>query len=272
MADELTLDDMDVVAKKDHYSFSQVNTFLRCPYQYAFRYLLSYKVPPISALVFGSSMHETLEDNYVQKIESYIDIPVGEAQARFANHWEVNMVKNVGMEFDEGESRESMLDEGTRMIAGYHEVIAPTIQPVVVEEPFTVSMPNISKPFVGRIDLIDINDIVVDHKNTKRAGIQSAVDKDFQTTMYYKAFISKYSKMPKGFEMHYLVRTKKPQYLKIHTTRTADNISAFEHTCSKVTESIERGIFYPNPHNFMCSEKGCGYWKFCKGGSQSVPF
>ena len=45
----------------DHFSYSQLSTFLACPLQYRFRYVEL--IPPAfttSALVFGSSIHEAV--------------------------------------------------------------------------------------------------------------------------------------------------------------------------------------------------------------------
>jgi len=273
MADEeLSLDDL--FEARDHYSFSQINTFIRCAYQYLFRYILGYKIPPPSALVFGSTTHEALEYNFKQKIESHQDVELSKVQGAWANQWDLNLKKNVGMEFAEDETKDSMLDEGIKLITNYHELVAPTIQPLVVEEPFpdNLIIPGISKPIVGRIDLIDDKDFIIDHKTSKKSPTQDTINKDGQLTMYSMAYKEKYKELPKGLRMDYLVRTKKPQYPQYPTTRTEAHIEAFKVTLVQVVRAIEAGIFYPNPHNYLCSEKSCGFWKFCEGGKIKVNY
>jgi RecB family exonuclease len=266
--DELTL--ADLAEERGHYSHSSVNTYVRCPYQFLFRYILGKKIPPPSALVVGSTVHETLEYNYKQKIESFTDIPVSKIQEKWASQWELNLKK--GIEFEEGETRESLLDEGIKLVAGYQEVVAPTIQPVVVEESFTLIFPNVSKPIIGKIDLIDDKDAIIDHKTAGRTPTQDVVDKDSQLSMYSLAFYEKYRTLPKNLILSYLVKTKKPQYPQLETKRTLDNFVALKHNVAQVVRCIENGIFFPNPHNYFCSKGSCGYYPLCEGGKIKVKY
>jgi len=61
---------------KKYLSFSQLSMFLRCPRQYEFRYIHGLKIPPSGAMVQSKVRHQTLEQNYRQKIQSSKDLRV----------------------------------------------------------------------------------------------------------------------------------------------------------------------------------------------------
>lgn len=270
MSDDLSLDDLEVagdqkIVQRDHFSWSQINMYLRCPLQYYFRYIMGFKQPPAASLVFGSTSHEALEHNYKQKIESRADLAVKDVQDFWASRWDANLKTSVGLEFDEDENRATLLDVGVRLIGEYQTLVAPTIQPMVVEEAFTITIPNVDKPIIGRIDLIDDKDILIDHKNVKREGTQAKVDVDGQLTMYDMVHVEKYQCHAKGLEMDYLVKTKKPKFVRLSTTRTDDQISRFKNTVASIATAIKQESFYPNNQNFMCSKAFCGYWDKCEG-------
>jgi ATP-dependent helicase/DNAse subunit B len=65
---------------KSYISVSQVKTYLRCPLQYYFSQIEGLKLPPKSALAFGSVTHKSVEVNYKQKLDSHEDLPVEHIQ------------------------------------------------------------------------------------------------------------------------------------------------------------------------------------------------
>ena len=48
----------------EYLSFTQIRTFLTCPLQYKYRYVLKIPVPTSAAASFGSSIHLTLQKFY----------------------------------------------------------------------------------------------------------------------------------------------------------------------------------------------------------------
>ena len=50
----------------EYLSYSQIETFMTCPLQYKYRYILKIPIPPTAAGSFGTSIHLTLQKFYEQ--------------------------------------------------------------------------------------------------------------------------------------------------------------------------------------------------------------
>ena len=119
-----------------HFSFSQLNMFLRCPKQYEYRYILGIKTPPSLPLASGKAIHEAFEFNSKYKIRTGEDMPIDAVldAAATAHDREMQDVedtpKNKGVDKDENAA-----------IAGlYRRNQAPNIEPIAVEFPFRIEL------------------------------------------------------------------------------------------------------------------------------------
>ena len=61
------------VKQPEHYSASQISTYLRCPMVYFYRYIKGLKRPATGHLHLGTAFHYAQEINYKQKIDSRKD-------------------------------------------------------------------------------------------------------------------------------------------------------------------------------------------------------
>ncbi len=66
-----------------HISNSQIDTYLRCGRQWAYRYILNLKSPPSGSLTTGSSAHESLALNFEQKKETGNDLAFSDIEGKF---------------------------------------------------------------------------------------------------------------------------------------------------------------------------------------------
>jgi CRISPR/Cas system-associated exonuclease Cas4 (RecB family) len=64
------------MTEKQHISASQIKTYMRCPKQWYFRYIEGLKIPPKGAPWNGTKIHETVDFNYSQKINTFQDKPI----------------------------------------------------------------------------------------------------------------------------------------------------------------------------------------------------
>jgi hypothetical protein len=252
--------------KKPHLSFSQIAMFLRCPKQWEFRYVQNLKIPPSGALILGSSWHETIELNYVQKITSDVDLPLDDMKDSFSDIWTKKTEKE---EIDFGEDKPGDLkDLGILITNVHHQNIAPRVKPALVEEEFRISLgEDFPYELLGYFDVIEKDGTVADNKSWKRAKSQADVDKDLQLSAYALGYRVKYGKAEKSLRFDAVIKNKKPKAIQLVTTRTNEDCRWLLGLIEKVADGIIKEAFYPNPNGWHCSKKWCGYWDKCKGSA-----
>jgi putative RecB family exonuclease len=231
--------------------------YLRCPLQYKFRYIDGLKIPPVSALTLGKSIHSALETNYKQKIGTKTDLSTEQVLDLFSDKWETEVKETV---FEEGEKPGVVKDDGIKLVSAYHKQVSPTIEPKLVEKDFELSFENVDYTLKGYIDLIDAKDVIIDHKTTKRSMSQEDVGTDLQLSCYALAYRSVLGGQEKELRFDVMVRTKTPKIQQIVTTRTQEDINRFLKILGHITKAIKSGIYYPNK-NYFCSI--CGYNELC---------
>jgi len=241
-----------------HLSVTQIKMYLRCPLQYKFRYIDSLKIPPVSAITLGKSIHSALEANYSQKINTKQDLPVTQIADLFSDFWEEEAKETL---FEADERAGEVKDEGIGLINVYHEQISPNIQPKIVEKEFELSFENVSYTLKGKLDLVDSQDIIIDHKTSKRSMQVESILSDLQLTCYALAYRQVLGLKERALRFDVMVRNKKPKIQQLETQRTEEDINRFLKVLAYVSKAIHSNIFYPN-ENYFCGV--CGYKELCK--------
>jgi len=241
-----------------HLSVTQLKMYLRCPLQYFFRYTCDLKIPPTGSLTLGRAIHETLHDNYHQKIQSHRDLPISDVTDIYSNHWEQEAREAL---FGDGEKPGKLKDQGVQMLTTYFDSVAPHIQPVDVEREFLVKADGIGLPLKGYIDLIDDRRYIIDHKTSKRNFPEDTAEKDIQLTAYALAYRILTGRNEKGVRLDVMVKTKEPKIQQLQATRTQADIDRFVRLAQQVEKGINAEAFYPN-ENYMCGI--CGYKDMCE--------
>lgn len=150
-----------------HVSASQLKMFARCPEQYRMRYILGKKERPNGNLVWGLADHAAHEENFKQKVVSGRDLKTAEVKEAFAAAVDLRVEEDGGpgeVDWGKGEiltgddAKKALAlvkDNGVDLVGLYHETVSPTIMPLGVEEPFTLSaeMLGSNVKLIGRIDL-----------------------------------------------------------------------------------------------------------------------
>ena len=153
----------------------------------------------------------------------------------------------------------------------YTRKYLPHIEPDWVEQPVIkeVTLKGTSFKLAGVLDLTtkkaaknELSEAVIDYKTTGRAKGQADADESLQLSIY--SFASGRNKVG----LLSFVKSANPYIAYVKSERTpADHAWALE-IARRVYLSIQTGVFTlanPDPRNWWCTEKFCGYWDDCRG-------
>jgi len=244
----------------DHISWSQINTWQRCPRQWYYRYVMGLKMRPSGALIEGSCYHTALEVNFKQKVTSKEDLPISDCLDVFSGAWEARVKQEESIDWEDEEPGK-LKDEGIWLVRTYLETTSPSVQPVEVEKPYVRMIGSV--PAVGVVDLTDIKERVIDHKTSNKMYQQEDVDKDDQITTY--AFLKNRAIVG---QVHVAVKPTKtlpPRIIVMKTFRTDAHIKWWLDMVTGILEQMKTGNAPPRPYGWWCSPRFCGYYDMCRG-------
>lgn len=231
---------------------SSIGMFLRCPQQWAIRYIDGIKTPPNGAMIVGTSAHHALETNFVQKVDTRKDLPADDIKDACADKFK-ETAKEVNWKKEEM-NKEKTLDQLVRTVTYYHEVQSPLIQPKAVELPVTALIAGIE--ISGTLDLIDDKACLIDHKTSSKKVSAAPADYSIQASIYKKGADAAKIKIKK-IRLDYLVKTQTPQVCLVEVPM--NTIKTTEKVIHDMKKSIELGIFIPNPVGWHCSSVWCAF-------------
>ena len=242
---------------RQHVSVSQINTYTRCPAEYYFRYIEGVTAPLKPAMYKGSITHSGIEFNYRQKIDSRQDLPIEQVKEYTSAQFD-ERAEEVEWDEDKGKAK----DETLSLLELYHKEIAPSIQPVAVEERAEIAFVGKDYTLLGYIDVVDENGFIRDTKTTGRTPSEDVIDNNLQLAAYSLMYRTLKDKPETGVALDYLVSLKKPKVVQFQTT-VEDNLrNRFLKIMDAVVTNIENGNFYPNHQSVFCGKK-CPYYQQC---------
>lgn len=250
-----------------HWSYSQLATYLRCPLQHFFRYVLCLpERTTSSALALGSAIHQALAV-FHRAAQRGEPAPVLTVQAAFRQAWEERR-KNELIVFQHGDEQDT-IDQGMALLALYIQQPPPP-NIMAVEQQFVTPLVNsqgevLDKSLVAVIDLIHRNDdddlTVVDLKTSGRAYSDMEAQMSLQATAYLYTIQQHYNE-PAAFQYKVLVKTKKPHFQQIATARMPSDFDRFGDLVEAIDRAVTAGVHYPVELPINCS--GCAYRKPCR--------
>jgi CRISPR/Cas system-associated exonuclease Cas4 (RecB family) len=252
---------------RPHFSVTQLNTYLACPYKYYLAYeekLQWEKVP--SGVAFGSAIHRTIEKYNRALSDGGMDKKA--AIAFFTDEWG-REGKREEVEYRKPDEQEELMDKGRRLVQLYCRKFAD-MKPQAVERTFRLPILDIStglfegsRDILGKIDLIS-DDGVMELKTSVRSINQREVDTSLQLTLYSWAYRMVYGQEEKSLKTVALLKTAKPSVQIVETCRTAEDHSRLMELISQVIRAVELRVFYRNPATrYGCD--GCVYRIACGG-------
>ncbi|MBI4377316.1 MAG: PD-(D/E)XK nuclease family protein [Elusimicrobia bacterium] len=222
-------------------SATMITAFLHYPRQFERRYIQGIKDPANGAMVQSKVWHATVEHNYRQKIASGTDLPLAHILEFFAATFD-QAFQAEEIAFRPGETPAKLKDQGLAIAAAYHQAIAPKVRPLLVEERFRVSLgEDFSHDLIGVWDLVDQDDMVIDHKAFSRAPSQEEADENVQLGIYALAYRLRMGKLEKGLRLDVIVKGSQPRPLQLSTTRTNDDCRRLLGVCERLAQALQAG-------------------------------
>lgn len=261
-----------------HLSPSSIDSFWKCPEQFRREKIDKEARPSSAELIFGSAFHRAAETNFLQKIDSHEDIPVQEMRDLAGDSFNTVLEEEKGTrEIVWHDNRPNDIQAGvvtamvgTESLPGYHQVLAPAVQPVAVERWIRVDTPA-GIPLVGRIDVETVDLNMIDLKTSKRAKTQADLDKSTQATSYM------WARQQEGnpsavFSWHTAIRTVKPQQQELMTRRSERELGQFERLVQVTVDAIVHNLEmygaegpWPasSPLAWWCAPTQCSFYPSC---------
>jgi DNA helicase-2/ATP-dependent DNA helicase PcrA len=247
----------------DYLSYSQIETFRTCPLHYKLKYIFKVPTPPNASQSFGTSMHATLKD-------FYLEIKDGKKPSEKLIH-EILEKDWVREGYVDKRHEEKMMNKGKNFLSDYlkNQFDKKKI-PIVMEQLFTIPIISEDKKeymkIGGRIDRVDVlpggKIEIIDYKTGANVPTQQAIDKDLQMTFYALA-ASKineepFSKKPEEVKLTFYYFDNQA---KISTTRTKKQLEEAVKEIFEFKKQIEKSDFKCSGHIFC---QNCEYSLFCR--------
>lgn len=267
-----------------HLSPSSIDSFWKCAEQWRREKVDRDPRPATAETIFGGAFHRAVETNMRQKIDSHEDIPVPVMRDVAGDSF------NEILEAEKGEREILWRDAkpnvvqaevitamvGNESHLGFHQVLAPAVQPLEVERWVTVDTP-VGVPLNMRLDIEDEQGRIFDVKTSKKAKTQGDLDKSTQPTAYLWGRAAE-GNPARDFTVHLAIRTKTPQQMELVTYRSAEQLAQFERllqvTVTTITHYLETyGPEGPwpaaSPLAWWCAASQCSYFPTCpwRGGT-----
>ena len=248
-----------------HISSTQISMFARCQAAWMFRYIWGLTIPPKAKMMRGTCIHRALAFNFMPKVESHEDLPVGDVVDCYSTNYDEESHETEW----HGEDKGRLKDGGVRVLRHYQETVAPVTQPVDVEQHFSMdlSWKDADEPkqmrFKGVIDLLTDGGILIDHKSTAQTPKQPRGDHCNQLTGYWLGKEAMDGTEPKIARLDYLVALKEPKIVTFDVPVTDSQKKYLLRHIPSVVKAMEAGGYFPNRGNVYCSETGCGYYSLC---------
>ncbi|HET9847194.1 MAG TPA: UvrD-helicase domain-containing protein [Candidatus Dormibacteraeota bacterium] len=242
---ELPLNDAPPIAAL---SYTQVDTYLRCPQMYQYRFVFRLPTRPKPQMQFGRILHEALKD------------ALGSIERERPLTWEMVDHAYVAAwareRFCAPEQAPSLQDLGRTYLRRAYDA-GDLSKPLLLEQPFSLRVDGLR--LTGRIDRVDRHRDgtyeVIDYK-TGSAKRAAELQRDLQLGVYALAAREVFRFDPLSLSYYYLetgerVTVDKPQ----------DRLQEDRQTILKVADGIRADLFPAKPDRMRCS--GCDFRLLC---------
>jgi DNA helicase-2/ATP-dependent DNA helicase PcrA len=221
-------------------SYSQIDSFLTCPLQYKYRYIVKIPVPPSAALVFGDTIHKTLKAFYERN-------RAGEVRTKdvlfdlYEKHWKSVVIPDKY-------HRDRLKLHGHDLLNEFFDTAySPDQIPEKLEETFKIRI----TPMLtlgGKIDRADRRADgtleIIDYK-TGQAPKSRNVGDDLQLTVYALAATqgSERQKPDNVIVSFYFLEGQQ----KFSATRTQEQLTQAKEKIADIAQNITTSDFRPTP-------------------------
>ena len=247
-----------LVAKTDPapvLSPSQVRCFLDCPARWWFKYGLQLPERKNSSLALGLAVHQALEVNFREKVETREDLDTIGVVMVFREAW---MEQVPQTEFTSDESQGDLRRLGERLVAKYMDEVAPKVEPAAVELDVQGEISGVAVR--GRVDVLDVEGRLIDFKTASRRPSCVSPDHAFQFATYQQITPGASGEV----RIDSLVKTQTVQIVQQAYTVGEPDIRATQVLYPMAQKAMGTGMYCPNRQSMLCSQKHCSFWKHCE--------
>ena len=241
----------DRVRSTPHWSHSRIDKYLRCPEQYRLYYVEGLRTRlPAASLMFGQVIHQALAALFRTGAD-----PV----AFFKESW--GNLQHFEFSYAYRESWEKFSGIGQRLLEKFmQEELSRFGSVTAIEESFTLTITNLTIPFVGVIDYIgdiDGKGTILDFKTAGSAYADHEVLLNDQLTAYTLV-------RPEAEQtaLCVFVKTKEPRIEWYFSARRPQDLAEYVAKVEMVARDIAAGHFYKRPGKW-CSY--CDFLPVCVG-------
>lgn len=241
---------------------SGVQQFISCPAQWFRAQVLRDFQRPSAAASLGTSLHKGAEVGYQEKIATGSLPPLSVLHDAAVETWKI--CNEQDLEYNEGDTYESMESDLISSMESYYSVVMPVITPQAVEQRYTIPIDSpVVEALSGTID-IDLPQGLADIKVTKKKT--TAGKYIVQQSLYALLKERNAEECEKG-SIHNVVRGKSVEVLDIDLAKDYAKgwVNTIIDTLERFDETKDPLLFRgssPNS-NFLCSPTWCGYWDNC---------
>jgi putative RecB family exonuclease len=238
-----------------HISPTAAKAYLGCSLKFYFERVarIQKKTPP--ALHLGKAVHAALQAFHLARWRGGDDSPDATAAAYEDSF--VKLERDEGpVNFDDEAEREKCRLDGLRVVAAYLDSPeAMQEKPRAVEVLLKESIPGLSVPLTGAMDLIEGNFTPVDFKSAaaKPDVSHAAFDHEIQLVSYQLLLEAATGEIPPSLDLVFLVKTKTPQIIRVKSPPADAHRKARVTTLLETAvEGIAMGRYHPQP-GMQCS-------------------
>jgi len=234
---------------------SQVRCFFDCPARWWFKYGLQLPERKNSSLALGLAIHQALEVNFREKIETREDLPTTGVLSVFREAW---MEQVPETEFTSDESQGDLRRLGERLVAKYMDEVAPKVEPAAVELDVQGEIAGVAVR--GRVDVLDVEGRLIDFKTSSRRPSCVSPDYAFQLATYRQITPGASGEV----RIDSLVKTQTVQIVQQAYTVEEPDIRATQVLYPMAQRAMGSGMYCPNRQSLLCSQKHCSFSKHCE--------
>ena len=234
---------------------SQVRCFFDCPARWWFKYGLRLPERKNSSLALGLAVHQALEVNFRDKIETQEDLETPGVVVVFREAWMEQVPETV---FTADESQGDLRRLGERLVAKYMDEVAPTVEPAAVELDVHGEIGGVSVR--GRVDVLDVEGRLIDFKTAARRPSSVSPDYAFQLATYQQITPGASGEV----RIDSMVKTQTVQIVQQSYTVGEPDIRATQVLYPMAQKAMGSGMYCPNRQSMLCSQKHCSFSKQCE--------
>jgi len=254
---------------REYISYSQIRLYQDCPKKYHFNYIENISLPVNEKVFLGVVFHSAIEHFFNEKtrgnildVETFTDFfkkKFEELQGSIKVSWENSVSENRS--------------RGVAFARYFARVIAPTIEPLMVEKELWAEIPGIDTRLRGVLDLVETDFSITDFKTTTAKWSKSRIQHSYlQVIMYRYLFEKSFGDVISSlkFKVIYAKSSNniKHQELSIKPGDVDFDYSRMFEIIRFVIDNIKEGVFYKN-EGYACNF--CDYKSICKGIPTTTP-